>query len=181
MASPSSAAARIQAQQRQMQGKGITCERCGSKHFYQANSVEITRGYGTVEVSVATDSQEFQTFFCSGCHYPVSPLVPTGRKASGIYEGAHKEYRESIKKGQEFLKSLDPHAAAQEALQGAAGTTDISRIDNVLEDVKDRLNAMEAKVLAPEHDESTPDQATPVAKHRGGRPTAKANDSADSK
>jgi hypothetical protein len=140
MSVTNSAVARIAAQQRQMGGKLISCERCGSTHFYQVNAVQVTRGYGTVEVSLAMDTQEFQTWKCIACDFVVTPQVPVGRKASGIYEGAHKEYRESVKKGQEFILSLDPHVA----IQAAAG-----------KHVEDAVTRLEGRVTTLEDTERT--------------------------
>lgn len=160
---PTSAAQRVAAQQRQMQGKIIQCERCGSSYFKTIKIMRYTRGYGSVETQPDAGSQEFELIECL-CGYPVAPLVPAGRKAAGVYEGAHKEMRESVKFAQDHVKTFDAAQAAQDVLNAAAG----KHVEGQVDLIQERLTILEETVLSPEHEK----QDVTVDKPKGklGRP-----------
>lgn len=163
MIETNSAQARIDAQNKKMRGQIVGCEKCGSTYFYSVLAIQISKGYGSVEVTSAPSTQEFQTWKCAGCNFPVAPQVPAGRRASGVFETAHAEYRAAITAGQEYLNSIDTKKAVKTVLEAAAGkqteddvieiNQNLSRIDNILEDIRDRVTNVEEKVLAPAHTE----------------------------
>lgn len=161
MPNNSTAAERIAAQQRQMQGKNIQCDRCGSSYFKSIKIAKFNRGYGSVEVQSDPNGQEFELIECV-CGFPVAPLVPVGRKAAGIYEGAHKEMRESIKFAQDHVKSYDPGPALKEIVNVSAG----KHVEGKVDRLEERLLHLEETVLTGEHEAEDAGKA----KGKPGRP-----------
>lgn len=117
---PSPAANRV----RSANGKKAACPQCGSEHFYEVQvSQYLTGGFGTVEILQDTDAQTFPLLKCAGCDFPILPKPDAGRKAGGIYESARNEFRASIMKGQDFIKSLDPQLIENKVVLASAGKT----------------------------------------------------------
>ena len=135
MSTAPTAAQRIIAQQRQMQGKDVVCERCGSQHMYE---VQVTRylagGQGSVEIQADANEQVFPLLVCV-CGFPNLPKPATGRRHGGVFETSHKMFRESVGKSQEFLRSQTPDATKAEVLAVAAGKNveaDVKSLDGRL-------------------------------------------------
>ena len=143
MEQPTTAAQRVAAQQRQMQGKVIQCKRCGGSYFKNIKVMRYTQGYGSVETQPDATSQEFELIECI-CGFPVAPLVPAGRKAMGVYEGAHKEMRESVAFAQDSIKELDPKTILKEVVNMAAGKHEVGLL-------AERLLKVEETILTPLH------------------------------
>src|SRR5271170_1768981 len=148
MSTPTTAASRILAQTRQMQGKDVVCEKCNSNYFYEVQtSMYRAGGQGSVEIQVASDAQIFPLLKCAGCDFPVLPKPATGRRHGGVYESAHKDFRASIEAGQKFLNSLDPEAVKGDVLTAVAG----KYVETRVEDLHDRLSNIEKELGAPAH------------------------------
>lgn len=146
--SPGSAASRIQAQQRAMAGKDVVCEQCGSTYFYEVQTtLFLAGGSGSVEILMDANAQMFPLLKCAGCNFPVLPKPATGRRHGGVFESAHKEFRASIEKGQEYLKSRDPETIQKELLTVVAP----KGVEGHVEDLRERMNTLEAALGAPAH------------------------------
>lgn len=143
MSSMSSAAERVAAQQRLTKGNLLSCKRCGGKYFHEERSTRrLAGGIGSVENLVDPESQEFLVTICSGCGFPVTPKPATGRRANGIYETGHKEFRESISVGQDALNALDPKAAADAVAAHAAD----KGVESDVKDLQVRVGRLESPV-----------------------------------
>lgn len=144
--SPGSAAARIQAQQRQMSGKDMKCENCGSEHMYEVQATRyLSGGSGSVEILQDTNEQVFPLLKCAGCNYPVLPKPATGRRHGGVYESSHKEFRASVEKGQAYIKSLNPETVKADILQKTAG----QHVEAAVAELKGRLATLETSLGEP--------------------------------
>jgi hypothetical protein len=153
-----SAEARILAQQRQMQGKLLECG-CGSHHFYEVKATKyLGGGQGSVEIMADTTDQEFPLLVCI-CGRPQSPKAPVGRRAYGVFENAHKDFRESVARAIESIDSKDPQEVKDEVLQAAASKTVEAQVETLME----RVYTLEQVVIAPTHDEpTTPVEGSPT-------------------
>lgn len=126
---------RIQAQQRAMAGKDLKCDHCGSEHLYEVQATRyLSGGTGSVEIQADSNEQVFPLLKCAGCNYPVLPKPAVGRRHGGVYETSHKLFRESIEKGQAYLKSLQPTNIKQEIVGASADD---------LNEVRGRLSKLE--------------------------------------
>lgn len=122
-------------------GKKTSCIQCGSEHFYEVQSSQyLTGGFGTVEILQDTDAQTFSLLKCAACDFPVLPKPDAGRKAGGIYESARNEFRASILKGQELIRSLDPQAIETKVMVNSAGKAEVATLT-------DRVKVLEEKKL----------------------------------
>lgn len=131
-----SAAERINAQNRQMHGKEVVCEQCGSNHFYEVQSTcYLAGGSGSVEIQQDSSSQVFPLLKCSGCNFPVLPKPSVNRRHAGTYETSHTLFRESIDKGRTYLKANTPKAITNELLSAVAGKGVEAKVEVLIERV----------------------------------------------
>jgi hypothetical protein len=115
---PGGALSRVRASQ----GQKHSCSRCGSEHFYEVQVSQYkTGGYGTVEISQDTDAQTHPLLKCAGCDFPILPKSAVGRKSGGIMESSTNDFRASVMKGQELIKSMDPKVIENKVVLVAAG------------------------------------------------------------
>lgn len=171
MSTPTTAASRILAQTRQMQGKDVLCEKCGSNYFYEVQtSMYRAGGQGSVEIQVASDAQVFPLLKCAGCDFPVLPKPATGRRHGGVYESAHKEFRTSIEAGQKFLNSLDPEVVKVDVKADVMTAFAGKYVEGKVESLADRLNNIEGALGGPEH--AAQDKDKNKGKAHGNQPTA---------
>lgn len=167
--SPANAAGRILAQQRQMAGKDVVCPQCGSQHFYEVQSTRyLAGGSGSVEILQDTNEQVFPLLKCAGCDYPVLPKPAVGRRHGGVYESAHKEFRESVQKGQDFLKSLESTSVKTDVLKNVAG----KHVEAEVTAVVTKVNGLHDRVSKIETDLGT---GTPETGKTSGPATQKSN------
>lgn len=135
-----SATERINAQTRQMHGKEVVCEQCGSNHFYEVQSTcYLAGGSGSVEIQQDSNSQVFPLLKCSGCNFPVLPKPSVGRRHAGTYETAHTIFRESVDKGRVYLRASTPKAITDELLSAVAGKA----VEAKVEVLTERVSKME--------------------------------------
>ena len=142
MGSLPNAASRIAAQTRAMQGKDVTCARCGSEHFYEVLATRyLSGGSGSVEILQDPNEQAPHPLLkCAGCDLAVLPKVATGRRHGGVFETSHKSFRESVQKGLDIIKTLSPEAITTEVLGAAAGKT----VEGQVEKLDKRISKLEA-------------------------------------
>ncbi len=142
MSTTPNAAARIQAQTRQMQGKDVICANCGSQHFYE---LQVTRylagGSGSVEILADPNEQVHPLLMCP-CGTPVLPKPAVGRRHGGVFETSHKLFRESVEKAQEYLKTTNPQVINDGVLQLSAG----KYIEAQVESLMGRLSKLEQEL-----------------------------------
>lgn len=131
MSTAPSAAARIAAQTRQMQGKDVKCIRCGSDHFYEVQVTKyLSGGQGSVEILADPNEQAPHPLLkCAGCDLAVLPKVSVGRRHGGVFETSHSGFRESVTKGLEYLKSMNPEIVAANLLSAVAGKVVESQVE----------------------------------------------------
>src|SRR5208337_435176 len=141
--SPSNAAARIQAQQKAMAGKDVVCARCGGTWFFEAQFTKyLSGGSGAVEILQDPNEQVCPLLICA-CGFPTLPKPAVGRRAGGIYETSHKDFRESIGKSQTFLNAQTLSSVKSGVLEAVAGKF----VEGRVEDVTKRVDKIENDLL----------------------------------
>lgn len=145
MSSIPSAADRIAAQNRQMQGQKVICSQCGGNQFYEVQATTYRAGgSGSVEIQAESDGQMFPILICM-CGFPVLPKPATGRRHGGIYESAHKVFRESVTISQEYLRAETAKEIANEVLKVAAG----KEVESKMETLDARVSKLETDLGEP--------------------------------
>jgi hypothetical protein len=136
MSTMPSAADRINAQTRQMKGKDVVCEQCGSEHFYEIQvSRYLSGGSGSVEIQMDPNEQVHPLLKCAGCNFPVLPKPSVNRRHGGTFETSHKAFRDSVERGQGYMKASTPKAVTNEILAAVAGKDVEPKVEGLIERV----------------------------------------------
>jgi len=153
------AASRVAAQTRQMQGKDLTCSKCGSEYMYE---VQVTRylsgGHGSVEIQADPNGQTFSVQICI-CGQPILPKPAVNRRAGGQYETAHNACRESVARAIEYRDTTNPEVVTKNLLEAAAGKS----VEGHVNKLEDRVTKLETDLgehpaeNKPEHEKKKKD------------------------